>query len=148
MRGISRVGRAALVVALLATMVLVVGCDKFPAYQLYVTNNSGAERILILTYRTSDLERQGLPTYVVPPDSVNYETEVVLTRGPAGDDADQANVFVFDSECKLLETIPVVSHIYQLSLESRPPSLLEPLSSGVPADARSLGTATEQCSLP
>lgn len=120
--------------------------DKFPAYQLFVENRSGEPRILILTYRTNDLEREGLPTYEVPSDAKTYLTEVVVTRGPRGDETDTAGVFVFDRSCRLLETLVVSANVYSLSLNGD--TVLTPIQGAVPSPAVPLRPVGDLCDLP
>lgn len=121
---------------LASAIVMVTGCDQFPGYRIWVNNTAGEERILVLTQAGSLTEGQ-LATYLIPADGALRETEFVVTAAPP--DPLAAQVFIYDSSCKLLGSQPV-SKVggYLLKLETGSATSLELL------DDSSLPTAAER----
>lgn len=94
----------------------VVACiEQFPAYVVWITNESPVARLVVLGY---DVEgNSDYPAYLVPPDGVRRSSEFLVTIGDHLDISEnRAIVRVYDLQCALVATIAVMNADYEIRI--------------------------------
>lgn len=123
-------------------LVLTSACDRFPVYNVRITNESSTEVLIVLATST-DVAGEPSPVYSLPPDRVprkNPDLLAVLNN--------TGEVIFLTADCVILERVPVMEGSYEFRIIEGGSVQVAVLNQPIPHGPPFLEETARRCRIP